>query len=302
MVLVNHEKFGRSQAALDFLVRRAIRIVPLYWLMSALMVLLLVFLPQAFGTLTFRLGQAIESFLFIPTTSSAGEFVPVLAVGWTLSYEVLFYVAFAAMLPTSLRSSLALTGVVFGIAAGIGYLRTSTGPLDSMLFSDLLLEFVLGECLALRILRRAALAPRTSRLLLALALTVFVAHVFIGDLGVARLLSTGLPAAALVLALVSLDWRERLRLPAWLRRVGDESYSLYLSHLITNSVFFKLCVATRVDRFVPVDVLIPLAVLNAVGWGHLLHRWVERPMTQRLTRAWQRVLRDLRERAMQVVG
>ena len=38
------------------------------------------------------------SYLFLPVTDSAGHFRPVLPVGWTLTYEFLFYLLFAAAL------------------------------------------------------------------------------------------------------------------------------------------------------------------------------------------------------------
>ena len=42
--------------------------------------------------------NTIASFLFLPSADRAGFVEPVLAVGWTLSFEMLFYVVFAAAL------------------------------------------------------------------------------------------------------------------------------------------------------------------------------------------------------------
>jgi exopolysaccharide production protein ExoZ len=38
------------------------------------------------------------SYLFLPVIDTAGHFRPVLPVGWTLTYEFLFYLFFAAAL------------------------------------------------------------------------------------------------------------------------------------------------------------------------------------------------------------
>ena len=85
MVYVNRFRFLGSSANIgDFLVRRAIRIVPLYWMASFLMLLLLFFLPSLFSTMKFDLSQAVKSFLFIPTVNSIGDYYPILGVGWTL--------------------------------------------------------------------------------------------------------------------------------------------------------------------------------------------------------------------------
>jgi exopolysaccharide production protein ExoZ len=287
MVHVSRDRFGRRGATTEFLARRVIRIVPLYWLATILMVVLLLAVPRAFDTLRFDLRNAVASFLFLPTTNSAGEMVPLLGVGWTLSYEMLFYVVFASLLWTSLRTSLVASGLLFAAAAIAGRLWPQAGPTGVMLTSDRFLEFFAGECVAAWSLRGRPLTPRAARLLLALGISVLIAHVFFGELDAVPLLTVAAPAAALVMALVSLEMRELLRFPRWLQRIGDESYSLYLSHSITNAFFFKVWVAANASRVLPVDASILLALVNAVVWGRLLHRTVERSMTRALARAWR---------------
>jgi exopolysaccharide production protein ExoZ len=288
MVHVSRDRFGRRGAFTPFLARRIIRIVPLYWLATAVMVLLLVGVPHAFDTLRFDGGHAVASFLFLPTTNSAGEMVPVLGVGWTLSYEMIFYVVFALLLWTSLRTSLVTSGLLFAAAAMAGWLWAPAGATGAMLTSERFLEFFAGECVAAWSLRRQPLAPAAARVLLALGLGLLIAHVFFGELRAVPLLTIAAPTAAIVLALVSLETRDLLRSPRWLQRIGDESYSLYLSHSITNAVFFKVWVAAHVSRILSVDASIVLALVNAVVWGRIIHRAIERPMTRALTRAWAR--------------
>ena len=287
MVYVSRDRFGLRGSATDFLARRAIRIVPLYWLVTALMAILLLAVPQAFDTLKLGVGHTIASFLFLPTTNSAGEMVPVLGVGWTLSYEMLFYVVFASLLSISLRTSLVVSAILFTTAAVAGQLWPPTGATGVMLLSDRFLEFFVGECVAVWFLRHGALGSRASRAVPAIAAGALVAHVFFPDMRSVPLLTIAVPAGALVLGLLSLEQRGLLRFPRWLERTGDESYSLYLSHSITNAVFFKVCVATHISRFVPAEALIVVAIVNAMIWGRVLHRTVERPMTRALTRAWQ---------------
>jgi exopolysaccharide production protein ExoZ len=287
MVYVNHEAFGKPRAPIDFLARRIIRICPLYWLLTGLMVLLLFFTPRAFNTLTFQPVHVVESLLFIPTMNSAGEYVPVLVVGWTLSYEMYFYFLFAILLPTSLRWSLVLTGALFILTTLIGYWRPPEGPVSHAMFSPILLEFVFGECLAFWLLRGQVLAPRAAVTLVMLVLAIFIAQIVAGPLVDNHLLDRGLPSAALVFALVCLEHHGRLRFPAWLKAIGDESYSLYLSHVITMAVLSKLWVALHVTRWLPVDAWILLAVVFAVFCARGLYQRLERPMTVRLHAAWR---------------
>lgn len=288
MVYVNHDAFGRPRASMDFIVRRLIRICPLYWLLTALLVLLLYFAPQGFNTLRFQPAHVVRSFLFIPTTNSAGEFFPVLIVGWTLSYEMYFYAIFALLLPTSLRWSLASTAVLFVVTTLAGYWQPHAGPVSHAFFNPILIEFVLGECIAYGLLQGRALAPRAAAGVGALVLAIFAIQIVAGPLVRSHLIDRGLPSAALVLALVSLEHRRRLPVPGWLKRAGDESYSLYLTHVITIAVLAKVCVALRVTRWLPVDAVILLGLALAVIAAHFVYRGVERPMTRRLNAAWRR--------------
>ena len=289
MVYVNAEAFGRPRASLDFVARRVIRICPLYWLLTGLLVLLLRFAPHTFDTLTFDTAHVVKSFLFIPTTNSGGEYFPILVAGWTLSYEMYFYLVFAILLPSSLRVSLVLTGLLFSLTTLVGYWQPATGPVSHALFNPILIEFVFGECVAYWVLRGHVLAPRAAVMLLVPVLAIFIVQVFGGRLAGSQLLDRGLPAAALVFAVVCLERHGRLRFPGWLKRAGDESYSLYLSHGITIAVLAKLWVAVHPPRWLPADMLVLLTMLFATICARAVYQVLERPMTVRLNAAWRDV-------------
>ncbi|RZA09508.1 MAG: acyltransferase, partial [Proteobacteria bacterium] len=79
-----------------FLLNRVIRIVPAYWLYSALMALMLLALGNWLPNSAIDLPHFILSLLFIPSENPGGYgLYPTLNVGWTLNYEMLFYLVFA---------------------------------------------------------------------------------------------------------------------------------------------------------------------------------------------------------------
>lgn len=84
--------------ARTFLLRRFVRIVPLYWLATAAKVLIALAVPTVVNHNHFQLDHAIKSFLFIPYFNDSGELRPMHGVGWTLLHEVYFYLLFAASL------------------------------------------------------------------------------------------------------------------------------------------------------------------------------------------------------------
>src|SRR5262249_30751290 len=75
----------RAPSVSSFLVARIVRIVPLYWFFTTLLLCGLLFAPHIFKHITFNLTQAVASFLFLPAASPVFDVpLPVLIPGWTL--------------------------------------------------------------------------------------------------------------------------------------------------------------------------------------------------------------------------
>jgi len=86
---------ARLAAAWVFIQRRILRIVPLYWFYTLLKAALLLAIPALAVKSTIEPVHFAASLLFIPMKSPWGLVQPVLPVGWTLNFEMLFYMVFA---------------------------------------------------------------------------------------------------------------------------------------------------------------------------------------------------------------
>lgn len=84
----------KPSARENFLLKRLIRIVPLYWLMTALNYAIISVLPQLSIMSEAKPEYLIKSMLFIPFVNGKGYNTPILGLGWTLNYEVMFYAVF----------------------------------------------------------------------------------------------------------------------------------------------------------------------------------------------------------------
>jgi exopolysaccharide production protein ExoZ len=99
MVYASEPLFGRPAGPQVFFLRRLIRIAPLYWAVSAVFIVFFLVTPNGFATTiaasNTSIGTIIASFMFLPFPRPDGAMLPLLGVGWTLNYEVFFYVIFA---------------------------------------------------------------------------------------------------------------------------------------------------------------------------------------------------------------
>lgn len=283
MILTSGSRFGSKVNAWEFLKRRLSRIAPLYWLFTALMVVALVAVPSGLNHHVPSVWQVVASLLFIPTTDTVGVIQPVLGVGWTLNYEMLFYVVFAvAMLwrraigiPLVFATLLALILVGHVVPAG-------TSDLLSFWSNPITIEFLFGILLGIGLERGQRLRMATTVALAVVGLALLWLASAAGWIDPPlRWLAVGLPATMIVAA-AALGPQPAQSPPVRLLRLGgDASYALYLSHPFTINV-----VAAIWKRSPPAGpvAFVVVAALVSLGVGVLVHLIVERPLLDLLHR------------------
>lgn len=220
----------------DFLKRRAVRIVPLYWVMTALVAVLLFLAAELVNNSRFTLDSFLQSLFFIPHENPGmpGSITPMLKLGWTLNFEVFIYLVFAALIwmrpaQRTLALALAFLALVWFAQA----LHPRWAPVafwaDTILF-----EFVFGCCIAVLFLNGAFVrVPRWAWLCILIAALIVMGFVgFRAPPGPWRFLSYGAPTAFILMAVVALEQQSA---SAWrngpLRFIGDASYSIHRTPL-----------------------------------------------------------------------
>lgn len=261
-----------------FLMRRVTRVVPLYWVLTSVLLALMLLLPALFPHSRPVLGHTLASYLFIPYANVRGDMYPLLVPGWTLTFEMLFYLLFALLL--FLRESRivpALTAVFAGFILAVR-LWAPEQPVLAWLANPMVFEFVFGCFVArvyLNLRRRPDWLPP---LLIGLALALFAATIA-WELGwMPRALRWGVPAMLLVAGAALLpDPAAPVGQPRRaLAALGDASYSLYLSHPFVLPAIAKLWRLLGLQEHLPPDLYVLLATLAscaaAFGTYHLLER------------------------------
>jgi exopolysaccharide production protein ExoZ len=143
MVHICWDNFGRRAAPADFLRRRIIRIVPLYWV--ATVAALAYHKVSATHGANSGWSDLAYSLTFIPYSGDDG-WHPILPGGWTLNYEMMFYVVFA--LGLALPRKLALPGVGAALSAFVVVGPYCANGAVRYLASPIVLWFLLGMGLA----------------------------------------------------------------------------------------------------------------------------------------------------------
>ncbi|MDP3495874.1 MAG: acyltransferase [Hyphomonadaceae bacterium] len=266
-------KGASAGAAGDFIVRRLIRLWPTYALFTALMLVAMAVVPSMLNHSTIDPAHTAASFAFIPWPEPGdAKFYPVLGQGWTLNYEMFFYVCFAATMlaPPRFRVAMLWAGGVALVAAGLIWRL----PAPLHFYADpIVLEFLFGVALAVAYRRwnfRSSWA-------IGVAAAGFVALLVFAtqwpDLH--RAVKAGIPGLLIVAGVVfSGPTVERYFGCAPLATLGNASYALYLSH--TFVVNLLLAIWLRLDVMNPWAFAVVASVGSVVA-SLVLYFLLEKP-------------------------
>jgi exopolysaccharide production protein ExoZ len=272
---------------IDFMIRRLVRVVPLYWFLTLLMVAFALAQPALFKTVVIGPDALIKSLFFIPhySTGIPDSIRPLLVPGWTLNYEMFFYLVLALCLflprvhrPVAVPAVMALlvgTNIAFGPFTD-AIAISCTNPL----LLEFALGFVIGELHA------------TKRIDIPAHLALFFVLAGLVILQTCRELPGApyLPFAGAGLVIVGV-----LRVPfgnlpnRGLKLLGDASYSIYLTHIFTLGILRVVWVRLDVlqPSFEAAGLWMSLSLACCSAAGILCYWWIEKPLGVAASR-WMR--------------
>jgi peptidoglycan/LPS O-acetylase OafA/YrhL len=281
--------FGRTNAPATFMLRRIVRIVPLYWLMTSIMLAYVV--ARGFAQSDASPTLALASYFFVPNLRPSGDFGPLYGIGWTLNFEMFFYLVFGVALMAP-RATWVVTVVAASLVALIlvGQFTTYLPLPIAYLADPIILEFVYGMMLAMIYRAGLRLSQSAATILLVAALLEFgwfniawfdCAASSSSAFNLPRWITYGVPAAQTVAALTLLD--RKLAFP-YFETLGDASYALYLVHPAVIALVRAVATRGAVDPVAAPWLYFLGLVTLCIGAALLVHRWLEKPMTQGLKR------------------
>ena len=270
---------GREGGSWSFFSKRLKRIVPLYWILTTVMLAIMLARPSALLSSRFDVVHVVTSYLFIPSRHPVkGLFEPLLAPGWTLNLEMMFYVIFALILFAPMRFRLpAVLGALVGLVV-LGFIpHAGTSQFD--FYTDpIILEFAMGVCLGAAVTaQRRVPAPIAAAAVIA-GCGLFIAAALTAP-PLDRVLVWGIPAALVVSGCVFLERETGPWLAPLPLLLGDASYSIYLVHMATASAAFQaLGKLHALHNPAGMAAAMIVTVLASVGAGVFVFWFVERPI------------------------
>jgi peptidoglycan/LPS O-acetylase OafA/YrhL len=283
MVVTSAHMFGSRSAATDFMRRRIIRIVPLYWLVTTAAFAALLVAPS----LMKKVPQGdylyvVASYLFWPYVRLTGDVRPLATPGWTLNLEMLFYVVFAFALLFPRRVGFSVLFGSLGLLVTARVIGLLPGVALNFWGDPIVVGFLFGAAVGLAYNNGVRLSGWWAALIL-----------LIGFIGVFELKITGfaedslvvrigyaIPATVILIAVAlgpQVDEGSRLWWPAL--AIGDASYSLYLVQEFMLRSLHLVWLKGILSIF-PLWTFIPLGIAIALLVAFASYRLFERPMTR----------------------
>ena len=278
-------QFGGAGEGARFLRRRLTRLIPLYWLFTGLMVLALFLFSGEVAHASFSVEHLLASLFFVPWPNQDGETLPILILGWTLNYEILFSVLFAMALTLPLRAGMILIAGIIALAA-LAYPFVPEQVWVLKYWSNpVMLEFVFGMGLAGLFMRGARLS-RSQGVLLALGgFALLLAVTAWPDRSLPlRFIWAGIPAAMIC---AGFAFAPQPTTSHWLydraAKTAAAGYVLYLAHpFVINIVALAWRKAALGSMAGSMLLFIPVTLMASVALAVVAHRWLEKPLNRYL--------------------
>lgn len=266
MVYVTRDMNPTLTSSINFLIKRILRVVPLYWILTLLTLSISLLEPSVKYHNHVELSYSIGSFLFLPFPREDGHFTPLLGVGWTLNYEMLFYVLFCFVILT--RSSRRLITLMAILVVFSFFGMFVDRSLEQIWFwtRPITLEFLMGGVLAHLFLRGITIPTPAALVMIGAGAVCLSLSGGLTDPTAyeTRFWAWGIPSALIVGGIVlarksPFDYLPS-RLASLAERAGDGSYSLYLVHMFV----------IRIVTIALLKLQIPISIYLIVTYGTVL--------------------------------
>jgi exopolysaccharide production protein ExoZ len=273
---IHYDDFGYRSQFRSYVTKRFVRVYPLYLILT---LIALAFYLAGFGHTSKLSAQVIaRSFLLLPQLAHT---YPIINVAWTLSYEVFFYAVFALGILAGRKPLIVVAGaILLGSFANVAFKLPFAGTTwIDFIFSKFNLEFA-GGCLIAYLVRKQALRASEAATALAIGFGGFILSwiLFYRSGSENPSIFFGMPYAFMVLGAAALDLRRSVHVPRVLTRLGDATYSIYLTHFILLIGLLTISRKLALVSVVGYPAVIATMLITTLLTGYFVHVVLEKPL------------------------
>lgn len=276
MIYTTHTKDISPQ---KFMLNRIKRIVPLYWFFTSCLILIALLAPNIVRSFEFDAFHILSSYFFIAYSSPvSGFYWPVLIPGWTLNYEMFFYVVFAFSLFLKRPYQFPVLFAVLTIPAILNIFAEQR-TLLSFYTNPIILEFLFGALLGAVFIYRGL--PKSNLLGITLILVGVLYYYLVTSFTEPhRAFSAGIASTIIVLGALMIQIKDiKSAKHHLLHLLGNASYSIYLSHVFSLGLLRFILNKVQVEpSFMNGLIIIFSALVLSSIVGVLAYFFVERPL------------------------
>ena len=266
-VTENNEKF--------FLLKRIFRIVPLYWILTLGVFALAIFVPDVLNNTTANIVHLIKSLFFIPFDKNGTGHFPILFLGWTLNFEVIFYFLFSLSLVFFKENRMIACSIFIIIFLVFNKIFSEKNFIFETYANDIFIEFIFGMIL-FTIWKKYKNKISTNLSNHFICLAILLVSIFILNYyNFSRSVSYGLPS--LILAVYFLFFLNHLKFPKILVSLGDASYCIYLLHPYVIQFFYKILEINEYDIIIELVFTLIISVIVFIV-SLLIYKFIEFPI------------------------
>lgn len=290
----------RVVRSLDFIIKRVLRIFPVYYFCLFVFVFLILVHDNYDSLKSISINEIVKSFLLVPLNPyDKPPFYgySLIVPAWTITYEVYFYFIFSlTLLITSKYRTIVCSSILLVISLVLQIHSHGSFTLDAQnatvsnkdIFSliafasnPITFDFIIGMLIAEAYNSRHVSKFESVMDILAPALLCFGAVAFISMFRYGYGLTHGaIGALSLFIAILHYDYNKKTSYPKAIIYLGNISYSLYISHVVTINIadrysnIFFVYTQSAVWRRYAVMIIIAIAV------SAIMHKIIEIPSTK----------------------
>ncbi|MBI4742494.1 MAG: acyltransferase [Betaproteobacteria bacterium] len=277
ILFAHFEDIGKPGRWRNYAYRRFVRLFPIYWLYTALFVLVLAIFGGTDAKIPVSVGDWVTALSLVRFT--AGQ--PPLPVAWTLFYELAFYAVFSILIVSRRIGLLALGIFMVVVACAYQFPADNSQTPFKVYTAAFNLYFLFGMC-AYLLYRRGG-----GEGWIELILGVILTSAGLAVVSVPRQIESMLLVLGFSLLLAGVTKLERhgvLNVPSFLRALGDASYTIYLTHVSIVGLLLKITMKVQLYQYIGFELVFFVVLAGTVAIGYVAYYVVERPLLNWLRR------------------